>query len=84
MTKFSTLHKSWMKDPAYRKEYEAFWSNELSEFILPYGAVLTAKAPERELVAFLQSTYEAAVELANWPRGELECALGERGKVRLA
>ena len=23
MTKISTLHKKWMKDPAYRKEYEA-------------------------------------------------------------
>jgi transcriptional regulator with XRE-family HTH domain len=23
MTKFVTLHKKWMKDPAYRKEYEA-------------------------------------------------------------
>jgi ribosome-binding protein aMBF1 (putative translation factor) len=23
MTKISTLHKRWMKDPAYRKEYEA-------------------------------------------------------------
>jgi ribosome-binding protein aMBF1 (putative translation factor) len=23
MTKISTLHKKWMKDPAYRKEYDA-------------------------------------------------------------
>ena len=23
MTKISTLHKRWMKDPAYRKEYDA-------------------------------------------------------------
>ena len=23
MTKLSTLHKKWMKDPAYRKEYDA-------------------------------------------------------------
>ena len=23
MVKFDTLHKRWMKDPAYRKEYEA-------------------------------------------------------------
>src|SRR6185312_8538548 len=61
----------------------AFWSKELGEFILPYDAVRTAKEPERELMAFLQSTYVAAADLAKWERGALECGLGKRGKVRV-
>ena len=55
----------------------------LGEFILPYDAVRTADAPERELMAFLQSTYEAAADLAKWDRAALECGLGEKGKVRV-
>ena len=31
---------------------------------------------------FLQSTYEAAADLAKWDRKALECAMGECGKVR--
>jgi hypothetical protein len=61
----------------------AFWSKDLGEFVLPYDAVRTAKAPERELMAFLQSTYEAAADLAKWDRAALECGLGEKGKVRV-
>jgi len=60
----------------------AFWSKDLSEFILPYDAVRTAREPERELMAFLQSTYVAAADLAKWDRAELECALGEPRKIR--
>ena len=55
----------------------------MGEFILPYDAVRTADAPERELMAFLQSTYEAAADLAKWDRAALECGLGEKGKVRV-
>ena len=60
----------------------AFWSKDLSEFILPYDAVRTAREPARELMAFLQSTYEAAADLAKWDRAGLECALGEPRKIR--
>jgi hypothetical protein len=60
----------------------AFWSKELGEFILPYDAVRTEKEPARELMEFLQSTYEAAADLAKWDRAALEGELGERGKVR--
>jgi hypothetical protein len=60
----------------------AFFSKELGEFILPYDAVRTAKAPEAALMAFLQSTYQAAADLAKWDRAALECGLGEPGKVR--
>jgi hypothetical protein len=61
----------------------AAWSKELGEFILPYDAVRTAKAPERELMAFLQSTYDAAADLGRWDRAALECGLGKRGEVRM-
>jgi hypothetical protein len=61
----------------------AFWSKELGEFTLPYEAVRTAKEPARELMAFLQSTYDAAANLAKWDRAALECGLGEMGKVRV-
>jgi hypothetical protein len=60
----------------------AFFSKELGEFILPYEAVRTARDPERTLMEFLQSTYAAAADLANWERSALECRLGENGKVR--
>ncbi len=61
---------------------EAFFSRELGEFILPYDAVRTAPDPERVLMDFLQSTYEAAADLSKWDRAALECGLGEPGKVR--
>jgi len=60
----------------------AFWSKELSEFILPYEAVRTAREPAAELMAFLQSTYAAAANLAKWDRRDLECELGAPGRVR--
>ena len=61
----------------------AFWSKDLSEFILPYDAVRTASEPETALMEFLQSTYETAADLAKWDRAGLECALGEVGRVRV-
>ena len=39
MTKLSDLHKKWMKDPAYRKEYDA-----LEEEFALMAAVATARA----------------------------------------
>jgi hypothetical protein len=61
----------------------AFFSKQLGEFILPYDAVRTARDPEGALMDFLQSTYEAAAELAKWDRKALDCELGEAGKVRV-
>jgi hypothetical protein len=61
----------------------AYFSKELGEFILPYDAVRTAAEPERVLMEFLQSTYEAAADLAKWDRAALECGLGEPGKCRV-
>ena len=42
------------------------------EFLLPYDAVRTADTPDETLLAFLQSTYEAAANLAQWDRTALE------------
>ena len=60
----------------------AFFSEALGEFILPYDAVRTAAQPDQALLEFLQTTYEAAANAANWDRGALECALGQPGVVR--
>ncbi len=50
----------------------AYFSGELGEFILPYDAVRTANRPDEALLAFLQSTYEAAADRADWDRAALE------------
>ena len=50
----------------------AFFHEQLGEFILPYDAVRTAPAPDALLMDFLQTTYEAAADRANWDRAALE------------
>ncbi len=50
----------------------AFYSEELHEFILPYNVVRKAASPDDTLLAFLQTTYEAAADLAKWNRKALE------------
>jgi hypothetical protein len=55
---------------------DAFFSEPLGEFLLPYEAVRTAADPEAALLAFLQSTYEAAAVTAHWDRTALECPRG--------
>ena len=54
---------------------EAYYHRELREFILPYDAVRTAARPDEMLLAFLQSTYDAAADLLGWDRGALERGL---------
>jgi hypothetical protein len=51
---------------------EAFFHADLGEFLLPYDAVRQAKDPDAALAAFLQTTYEAAADAAEWPRETLE------------
>lgn len=51
---------------------EAFYHNEMREFILPYNAVRKSKLPDQTLLSFLQSTYEAAATCAKWDRSALE------------
>ncbi|HEX5498959.1 MAG TPA: DUF5996 family protein, partial [Thermomicrobiales bacterium] len=65
------------------KPEAAFFSQELGEFLLPYDAVRNARDPDTALMTFLQSTYDAAADLAKWDRKALECAIGEAGKVRV-
>jgi hypothetical protein len=50
----------------------AFYDSELGQFILPYDEVRNASSPDDALMNFLQSTYEAAADLAHWDRGALE------------
>ena len=52
----------------------AFYSREMGEFILPYEDVRQADAPDEALLAFAQSTYEAAAQLGQWDRARLERA----------
>ena len=44
----------------------------MSEFVLPYEFTRKSKDPDKVLMAFLQSTYEAAATLSNWDRDVLE------------
>jgi len=58
---------------AHRVEPDAaYFSDEYQEFLLPYEAVRTADDPDGAVARFLQTTYEAAAELAGWDRGALE------------
>jgi uncharacterized protein DUF5996 len=60
----------------------AYWNPQLQEFLLMYDEVREAAEmyddsrnsaePEQLLMEFLQSTYEAAADLAHWNREELE------------
>ena len=48
------------------------WDADWQEFTLPYDEVRTATDPEAVLTSFLQSTYDAAADLAEWDRVKLE------------
>jgi hypothetical protein len=51
---------------------EAFYSRDVSEFILPYEAVRAQPDPAATLRSFLESTYDAGARLAQWDRASLE------------
>lgn len=65
--------------PGYRDRQVApagaTWDHELGEFVLAYEVVRTADDPDQTLLAFLQSTYEAAAATASWDRVALERTL---------
>jgi len=50
----------------------AGWNDQLREFLLPYEAVRTSPAPDRDVLDFFNSTYEAAADLLHWDRAALE------------
>lgn len=51
---------------------EAFYSKEMGEFFLLYDDVRKAAFPEKMLMEFLQSTYDAAADTGNWDKKSLE------------
>jgi Family of unknown function (DUF5996) len=51
---------------------EAYYHDMLREFILPYEIVRMADTPDDALLAFAQTTYEAAAILGEWDRQALE------------
>jgi Family of unknown function (DUF5996) len=62
----------------------AFYEKALGEFLLPYDAVRTASDPDGALLAFLNTTYEAAARTGKWDRVVLECPAGIVGVPRPA
>jgi Family of unknown function (DUF5996) len=50
----------------------AYYDTTFREFLLPYATVRRADDPDSTLMAFFQSTYEAAADLGDWPRAALE------------
>jgi hypothetical protein len=59
---------------------EAAWVDAAQQFLLPYEAVRRASDPDRYLLEFLQSTYEAAADNAQWDRDALEADLSSRAR----
>jgi hypothetical protein len=57
---------------AEAKVRPGFYSKEMKEFLVSYDAIRKSPSPEKALMAFLQSTYEAGANLAKWDRGALE------------
>lgn len=57
---------------AHVRPASAFYSLEMSEFLLMYEDVRKAASPADSLMEFLQSTYEAGANLAKWERAALE------------
>ena len=51
---------------------EAFYSNDMGEFFLPYKVVAESPNPAETLLQFLQTTYEAAAKTLSWNRTALE------------
>jgi hypothetical protein len=50
----------------------AYYSRDLSDFILPYDDARSAPSPDQAVLDFLESVYDAAAELAHWDRAALD------------
>jgi hypothetical protein len=59
-------------DSAAIQPAKAAYNNDLGEFIYLYDDLLMEPSPDDSLLAFLQSSYDAAADLANWDRSGLE------------
>ena len=67
--------------PGYR-EYsiapaQGRFDTNFGEFVLPYEEMRLSADPDAALLEFLQSTYEAAANLAHWDRAALDCVPGQ-------
>jgi hypothetical protein len=51
---------------------QAFYNSNFGEFVLPYESMRCSADPDRTLLEFLQTTYEAAANCAGWNRVALE------------
>jgi uncharacterized protein DUF5996 len=51
---------------------QAHYDAQLGEFVLLYDDVRTSDSPDRLILEFFQTAYEAAATLANWDRAKLE------------
>jgi hypothetical protein len=60
----------------------AHFDKNLGEFVLPYEAMRTSADPDNTLLEFLQSTYEAAANLAHWDRNALEVGSASENAVK--
>jgi hypothetical protein len=58
---------------------QTFYSSEMKEFFLLYDDVRTSASPEKALMGFCQTTYEAGANLAGWDRTALERKLLNQG-----
>src|SRR5258706_9845758 len=58
----------------------AGFNAEMGDFLMPPEAVRASADPDATLLAFLQSTYEAAANLAHWDRAFLEGPTGPIGR----
>ena len=61
-----------LKDEEVRPSGAGYWEPQLGEFILKYDDARAAESPERAILDFCQSTYEAGAKLAGWDRDALE------------
>jgi len=50
----------------------SYYHKEMREWFLPYEVVRTSPDPDQAILDFLQSTYDAGANLANWDRAALE------------
>jgi hypothetical protein len=50
----------------------AYYHKEMGEYLLPYDIVRQSDDPEQMVLDFLESTYNAAANLAGWNRQDLE------------
>ncbi|MBN3582402.1 hypothetical protein JYB64_08380 [Algoriphagus aestuarii] len=51
----------------------AYWNTDMGEFMLNYEDVQKSTNPSETLMAFLQSSYEAASKVSDWDRENLDC-----------